>query len=64
MRNLNTYRKKQEILNKLAQELQQLEDDQAFKSELAFQDRLKDLMNEYGMSAADTADLVRYQLAH
>lgn len=64
MRKLNTYRKKQEILNKLAQELQQLEDDQAFKSELAFQDRLKDLMNEYGMSAADTADLVRYQLAH
>lgn len=64
MRKLNTYRKKQEILNKLAEELQQLEDDQAFKSELAFQDRLKDLMNEYGMSAADTADLVRYQLAH
>lgn len=58
MKKLTNFRQKQALMDQLATELQKLEEDQDFKSDLEFKEGLQSLMDQYGMSAKDTANLM------
>lgn len=47
MAKINDYYKKKQLMEQLADELSKLEDDQALKEDLEFEQKVKDLMSEY-----------------
>lgn len=61
MKKLTDYHKKKALMAQLAEELSQLEEDQTVQADMAFKDKLLGLMDEYGLSAKDTAQLMQYQ---
>ncbi|WP_300494677.1 hypothetical protein [Marinobacter sp.] len=61
MKKLNNYLKKKALMDQLARELNALEDDQAVQKDMAFRDKLLRLMDDYGISAKDTAQLMGFQ---
>ena len=50
MAKINDYYQKKQLMEKLSEELQQLEQDQALKRELEFEDKIRALMKEYDKS--------------
>ncbi|MBK1850268.1 H-NS histone family protein [Marinobacter sp. 1-4A] len=50
MAKINDYYQKKQLMEKLAAEINQLEQDQALKSELAFENSIRELMAEYDKS--------------
>lgn len=50
MAKINDYYQKKQLMEKLSEELRQLEQDQALKSELEFEDKVRGLMKEYDKS--------------
>ncbi|GAA3574482.1 MULTISPECIES: histone-like nucleoid-structuring protein, MvaT/MvaU family [Marinobacter] len=50
MAKINDYYQKKQLMEKLSEELRQLEQDQALKKELEFEDKVRDLMKEYEKS--------------
>ncbi|WP_372966633.1 histone-like nucleoid-structuring protein, MvaT/MvaU family [Marinobacter sp.] len=53
MAKINDYYQKKQLMEKLAEELEQLENDQALKSELEFENKVRDLMKQYDKSPKD-----------
>ena len=53
MAKINEYYRKRNLLDQLSEELKQLENDQALQSDLEFEKKVKELMDEYGKSAVD-----------
>lgn len=53
MAKINDYYKKKQIMEQLAQELQQLEDDKSLKEDLKFEDEVRDLVKKYDKSPSD-----------
>jgi len=53
MAKINDYYQKKQLMEKLAAELEQLEKDQALKGELEFENKVRDLMDEYNKSPKD-----------
>jgi len=50
MAKINDYYQKKQLMEKLTEELRQLEQDQALKRELEFEDKVRALMKEYDKS--------------
>ncbi|MFV8570556.1 histone-like nucleoid-structuring protein, MvaT/MvaU family [Marinobacter sp. SBS5] len=50
MAKINDYYQKKQLMEKLAAELEQLENDQALKRELEFENKVRELMTEYDKS--------------
>ncbi|KKN67450.1 hypothetical protein LCGC14_0461230 [marine sediment metagenome] len=50
MAKINDYYQKKQLMEKLAAEINQLEQDQALKHELAFENSIRELMTEYDKS--------------
>lgn len=50
MAKINDYYQKKQLMEKLSEELRQLEQDQALKNELEFEDKVRGLMKEYDKS--------------
>lgn len=61
MKKLNNYLKKKALMDQLARELNALEEDQAVQKDMEFRDKLLRLMDDYGISAKDTAQLMSFQ---
>lgn len=61
MTKLNDYHKKKALMDQLTRELNKLEEDQSVRNDMAFRDKLLGLMDGYGFSAKDTAQLMRFQ---
>lgn len=55
---LSNYMQKEEQLKQLQAELEKLENDERLKAELEFKNKLQELMDEFGKSAADVIDLL------
>jgi Bacterial xenogeneic silencer MvaT, C-terminal domain len=55
---INDYYQKRQLMDQLAQELQQLENDQALQSELEFEKKVKELMDEYDKSPRDVLQIL------
>lgn len=55
---LNDYRSKRDALRALQEELTRLENDEKLKKELAFEEKLRALLNEHGKSARDVISLL------
>lgn len=53
MANINDYYQKKQLLEKLSEELNKMEQDQALKSDLEFENKVKGLMDEYKKSPKD-----------
>lgn len=61
MTKLKSYLAKKALMDQLARELNKLEEDEAVKHDMAFRDKLLQLMDDYAFSAKDTAQLMRFQ---
>jgi hypothetical protein len=58
MAKINDYYQKKQLMEKLASELEQLENDQALKDQLEFERKVRDLMNEHGKSPKDVLQIL------
>lgn len=58
MAKINSYYEKKNLMQKLAEELEKLEDDQALKQELEFESRVKDLMKEFDKEPRDVLQIL------
>lgn len=58
MAKINDYYQKKQLMEKLAAELEKLEEDQALKSELEFENKVRALMQEYGKSPKDVFQIL------
>jgi len=58
MAKINEYYRKRNLLDQLSEELKQLENDQALQSDLEFEKKVKELMDEYGKSAVDVHQIL------
>jgi hypothetical protein len=58
MAKINDYYQKKQLMEKLAAELEKLEEDQALKSELAFENKVRELMGEYNKSPKDVLQIL------
>ncbi|MEO9522553.1 histone-like nucleoid-structuring protein, MvaT/MvaU family [Marinobacter alexandrii] len=58
MAKINDYYQKKQLMEKLAAELEKLEEDQALKGELEFENKVRDLMKEYGKSPKDVLQIL------
>ena len=58
MAKINDYYQKKQLMEKLAAELEKLEEDQALKSELAFETKVRELMGEYSKSPKDVLQIL------
>lgn len=61
MKKLNDYHKKKALMDQLASELNKLEEDEAVRNDMAFRDKLLGLMDDYGFSVKETAQLMSFQ---
>lgn len=53
MARLKNYYEKKQLMNQLAEELEKLEEDQALKKDLEFEERVRELLKEYEKSPQD-----------
>lgn len=58
MAKINDYYQKKQLMEKLAEELEQLEQDQALKGELEFEQKVKALMKEYNKAPRDVLQIL------
>ena len=58
MAKINDYYQKKQLMEKLAAELQKLEKDQALKSELEFENKVRDLMKQFDKSPKDVLQIL------
>jgi len=58
MAKINDYYEKKQLMEKLAAELEKLEEDQALKGELEFENKVRDLMKEYNKSPKDVLQIL------
>lgn len=58
MAKINDYYQKKQLMEKLSEELAQLEQDQALKGELEFENKVRDLMNEYKKAPKDVLQIL------
>lgn len=58
MAKINDYYQKKQLMEKLAEELQQLEQDQALKGELEFEKKVKGLMKEFNKAPRDVLQIL------
>lgn len=58
MAKINDYYQKKQLIEKLAAELQQLEQDQALKKELEFEEKVKGLMKQFDKSPRDVLQIL------
>lgn len=55
---INDYYQKKQLMEQLAEELEKLEQDQALKSELDFENEVRDLMKKYDKSPKDVLQIL------
>lgn len=58
MAKINEYYQKKQLMDKLADELRKLEEDNALKRELEFEEKIRGLMNDYDKSAKDVLQVL------
>jgi len=58
MAKINDYYQKKQLMEELAAELAQLEEDQTLKAELEFENRVRDLMKEFDKSPRDVLQIL------
>lgn len=58
MAKINDYYQKKQLMEKLSEELHQLEQDQALKHELEFEQKVRDLMKKYDKSPRDVLQVL------
>ncbi|MFL1406171.1 histone-like nucleoid-structuring protein, MvaT/MvaU family [Marinobacter sp. M1N3S26] len=58
MANINDYYQKKQLLEKLSDELNKMEQDQALKSDLEFENKIKGLMDQYKKSPKDVLQIL------
>lgn len=58
MAKINDYYQKKQLMEKLGEELAQLEQDQALKGELEFENKVRDLMKEYKKTPKDVLQIL------
>ncbi|WP_148863373.1 histone-like nucleoid-structuring protein, MvaT/MvaU family [Marinobacter fonticola] len=58
MAKINEYYQKKQLMDKLADELRKLEEDNALKHELEFEEKIRGLMKEYNKSAKDVLQVL------
>jgi hypothetical protein len=58
MAKINDYYQKKQLMEKLSEELAQLEQDQALKGELEFENKVRDLMKEYKKTPKDVLQIL------
>lgn len=58
MAKINDYYQKKQLMEKLAAELEKLEEDQALKGELEFENKVRALMKEYDKSPKDVLQIL------
>ncbi len=58
MANINDYYQKKHLLEKLSEELNKMEQDQALKHDLDFEEKIKGLMKEYDKSPKDVLQIL------
>lgn len=58
MAKINDYYQKKQLMEKLAEELQQLEQDQSLKKELEFEKKVKALMEEFDKTPRDVLQIL------
>lgn len=58
MAKINEYYQKKQLMDKLADELRKLEEDNALKRELEFEEKIRGLMKEYNKSAKDALQVL------
>jgi len=58
MAKINDYYQKKQLMEKLAAELEKLEKDQALKSELEFENKVRELMKQFDKSPKDVLQIL------
>lgn len=58
MAKINDYYQKKQLIEKLSEELQQLEQDKSLKRELDFEEKVRGLMNEYDKTSKDVLEVL------
>lgn len=58
MAKINDYYQKKQLVEKLSEELRQLEQDQTLKKQLKFEEEVRSLMDEYEKSATDVLQIL------
>ncbi|WP_203141766.1 histone-like nucleoid-structuring protein, MvaT/MvaU family [Marinobacter mangrovi] len=58
MAKINEYYQKKQLMDKLADELKKLEEDNALKRELEFEEKIRALMKDYNKSAKDVLQVL------
>ncbi len=58
MAKINDYYQKKQLMEKLVAELEKLEKDQALKSELEFENKVRDLMKQFDKSPKDVLQIL------
>ena len=58
MAKINDYYQKKQLMEKLSEELRQLEQDNALKRELEFEEKVRDLMKQYNKSPKDVLQVL------
>lgn len=58
MAKINDYYQKKQLMEKLSEELAKLEQDQALKGELEFENKVRDLMKEYKKAPKDVLQIL------
>ena len=58
MAKINDYYQKKQLMEKLSEELAQLEQDQALKGELEFENKVRALMSEYNKAPKDVLQIL------
>ncbi|NMT65240.1 histone-like nucleoid-structuring protein, MvaT/MvaU family [Marinobacter orientalis] len=58
MAKINDYYQKKQLVEKLSEELAQLEQDQALKGELEFENKVRELMKQYDKSPKDVLQIL------
>lgn len=58
MAKINDYYQKKQLMEQLANELDQLEQDQALKGDLKFENKVRDLMTEFNKEARDVLPIL------
>jgi len=58
MAKINDYYQKKQLMEKLSEELAQLEQDQALKSELEFENKVRELMKQYNKAPKDVLQIL------
>ncbi|MDF0748972.1 H-NS histone family protein [Marinobacter sp. 71-i] len=58
MAKINDYYQKKQLMEKLSEELAKLEQDQALKSELEFENKVRELMKKYDKSPKDVLQIL------